>query len=92
MCSSCSSDNDQLLTMPTPTPTRFPDSPRAGNFIHNHSSTSSPSFQILPRSLLSSPSNRVTRALRDIYLMLDIRDITDLKGRKPLWLYMHCKI
>lgn len=91
MCSSCSSDNDQLLT--TPTPTCFPASPPAGDFIRHHSSTSSPSFQIsLQRSLLGSPSNRVTRALWDIYLTLDIHDVTDLKGRKPLWLYMYCKI
>lgn len=38
--------------------------------------TSSPSFQILQRSFLSIPSNRVTRALCDIYLTLDIHNVT----------------
>lgn len=70
MCSSCSSNNDQLLT----TPTRFPASPRADDFIHDHSSTAH-LLSILPNSTVLPPQHSqqcVTRALWDIYLTLDI--------------------
>lgn len=52
MCSSCSSNNDQLLT----TPTRFPASPRADDFIHDHSSTAH-LLSILPNPTVLPPQH-----------------------------------
>lgn len=71
MCSSCSSNNNQLQC---PRPLAFQPVPEqtTSSTITLAPYTSSPSFQILQCSLLSIPSNRVTRALWDIYLTLDI--------------------
>lgn len=93
MCSFCRSNvTSTCLT----TPTCFPADPW-GDFTHNCSRSAHSPFHIrqLPFLRVSRPSEEASlEHLPDLWpavLKLDAHAVTDLRGRKPLWLYMYCK-